>query len=553
MKKILNIVLLFFVIHTLAACTNDNEVETEVSGNTETSNDIVISYVDDLVSLDPHGSNDAYSNRVRNTIYEGLVKQGEDLEVEPSLAEDWEQIDETTWQFTLKEDVQFHDGSEFNAEVVKANLERVTDTAVASPRANIFEMVEDVNVLDDYTVEIKTEYPFSPLLNYLTHGAGGMISKDLIDRDYQNAIDEADIDLTADDYYTLRAEGGEDYEEAAEAISASTSDLIEQEAVGTNYLQFSERDPGEYTTLSRFDDYWDGAATVDTVTFKVIPELGTLFADFEAGESQLVGFSEASQLERAESIPDAYIDENDQLFTEYVGFNTQKEPLNDKRVRQAIAHMFEKEEIIDGVYNGNGNLITGAMNEQIPGYNDSIEGYDYNPERAQELMDEAGYEDGFELTFVTNEMQQRADLGVYLQEVLSEINIDLTVEQLEWGTFLDHIDNGQHDLYVMGWPNPTADADQSLWPLYHSSMHGMDGNRTFFENDELDQLLEAARQELDEVEREALYHEAQVLLNEEVPGIHFRDGAAYHAIQNDLEGIEFDAHNNPDFKNVTID
>lgn len=93
-----------------------------------------------------------------------------------------------------------------------------------------------------------------------------------------------------------------------------------------------------------------------------------MFADFEAGESHIIRFDEASQLERAESIPDAYIDVNEQLFTEYVGMNTEKEPLNDKRVRQAIAHLFDKPEIIDGVYNGNGNLIVGAMNEQIPGY-----------------------------------------------------------------------------------------------------------------------------------------------------------------------------------------
>lgn len=104
----------------------------------------------------------------------------------------------------------------------------------------------------------------------------------------------------------------------------------------------------------------------------------------------------------------------------------------------------------------------------------------------------------------------------------------------------------------MGWPNPTADADQSLWPIYHSSMHGTDGNRTFFANDELDQLIEAARQELDEDERESLYHEAQTLLLDEVPGIHFRDGEVYHVIQDNLENVEFDAHSNPDFRNLTI-
>lgn len=127
------------------------------------------------------------------------------MEVEPALAEDWNQIDETTWEFSLKEGVTFHDGSEFNAEAVKTNLDRILDPAVASPRANIFEMIDEVNVLDEYSVKIITEYPFSPLLNYLTHGAGEIISKDLIDRDYQNAIDESGLDVTVEDYYELRA------------------------------------------------------------------------------------------------------------------------------------------------------------------------------------------------------------------------------------------------------------------------------------------------------------------------------------------------------------
>ncbi|MFD2830313.1 ABC transporter substrate-binding protein [Corticicoccus populi] len=552
MNKILNAAVLVMVIHILAACTSDSEVEDDVSGSLEQGNDIVVSYADDAVSLDPHGSNDAYSNRVRSNIYEGLVKQGDNLETEPLLATDWEQIDDLTWEFTLDENVTFHDGTDFNAETVKANLERVIDPAVASPRANIYEMIEAVNVLDEHKIEIVTEYPFTPLLNYLTHGAGGMISKDLIDRDYQNAIDEAGLDMTLEAYYEERAEDSSEYQEAAEALSESTGDLIEQEAIGTNYLQFSDREQGEYTTLSRFEDYREGPATVDTVTFKVIPEAGILLADLEAGESHMIGFSEESQLERLENNPDIYIENREQLFTEHVGFNTQKEPLNDKRVRQAIAYLFNKEEIIDGVYSGNGNVINGFMNEQIQGYNDDIYTYDYNVERAKELMAEAGYEDGFELSFVTNEMQQRVDLGVYLQEVLSEINIDLSVEQLEWGTFLSHADSGEHDMFVMGWPNPTADPDQSLWPLYHSSMHGTQGNRTFFENEGVDSLLEEARQESDDSRRTVLYEEAQEILNEEIPAIHFRDGMGYQGIQNSVEGIEFDAHVNPDFRNVTI-
>lgn len=543
-----------------AACTSDASVQEETAENGSgpqgaegAKNDLVVSYRDDLVSLDPHGSNDSYSNRVRHNIYEGLVKQDEDLEPEALLANDWEQVDETTWQFDLEEDVTFHDGSEFNAEVVEANFERILDETVASPRANIYEMVEDIEVIDEHTIEFTTAYPFSPFLNYLTHGAGGIMSKELIDRDYQNALEESGMDISTEEYYTLRNEGGPEYEEAASQIGEHVGEIIETEPSGTNYLQFSERSPGEYTELARFDNYWKEPTSLDTVTFKMIAEAGSLIADLEAGQSHMIGYSETSQVERIENNPDVYSQDVPTLFTEFVGFNTEKEPLNDKRVRQAIAHMFDKEDIIDGVFGGNGDVVTGALNQQIPGYNDDVDDLEYNPEKAKELLEEAGYEDGFELTYVTNDNPERIDLGVYLQERLKDINIDLEVEQMEWGSYLSHADSGEHDLFVLGWPNPTADPDQSIWPLYHSSMHGTQGNRTFYDNEEVDQLLEEARQESDTETRGELYTEVQEILNEEVPAVHYRDGLSYNAILNSVEGIEFDAHNNPDFRNAVID
>src|SRR5699024_11339529 len=111
--------------------------------------------------------------------------------------------------------VTFHDGSEFNAEVVEANIDRLKDIARSSTTLYNLDMISEVNVIDDYTVEIITEYPFSPLLGNLSHGAGKMISKELIDDDYQNAIDEAELDITLDEYYELREDGGQEYEKIA--------------------------------------------------------------------------------------------------------------------------------------------------------------------------------------------------------------------------------------------------------------------------------------------------------------------------------------------------
>src|SRR5690625_714369 len=191
------------IMLVLAACSGDDNdtepeqddeeeetpVETEEEeteeGATETSDEdhVIIATNSDIVDLDPHGSNDVPSSNVRNNIYDTLVYQTPELELVPSLAKSWEQIDELTWVFELRDDVVFHDGSKFNAEVVKANFDRVLDPLVGSARSFLFSVITDVEVLDEYKVQIKTEYPFAPLLAHLAHDGGGMLSKEAIEKD----------------------------------------------------------------------------------------------------------------------------------------------------------------------------------------------------------------------------------------------------------------------------------------------------------------------------------------------------------------------------------
>src|SRR5699024_965176 len=301
---------------------------------------------------DPHGSNDVPSEQIRDTIYEPLVTQNENFEIVPVLAEEYEQVDDTTWENKLREGVTFNDGSEFNAEVVKANVERVKDPAKASARSFLLDMVTEVEVVDDYTVRLITEYPFAPLVNNLTHGAGKMISKDLIDADYQNALDEAGSDLTLEEYYDLRAEGGDEHEAVANEISSYVGQLVETEPDGTNYFKFDSRSPGEQTSVVRNDDYWGDTALLDGVDFKVVSEPGSRIAELESGTSNAILATLSSNIERVESNEDVTLLRNESVSIDYIGFNTEKEPFNDPRVRQAITHAFDSEAVLEGVYNG---------------------------------------------------------------------------------------------------------------------------------------------------------------------------------------------------------
>ncbi len=556
MKKISFIALLGVLILILGACTDDSNVEEEATEGEEAAaqegGTLTLAIPSDAVSMDPHGSNDVPSEQIRDTIYEPLLTQDENFEIVPVLAEEYEQVDDTTWKFKLREGVTFHDGSEFNAEVVKANIERIKDVAKASPRSFLLEMVTEVNIIDDYNIELVTEYPFAPLANNLTHGAGKMISKDLIDADYQQALDEAGSDLSLEEYYELRAEGGDEHEAVANEISSYIGQLVETEPVGTNYFKFDSRSPGEQTAVVRNDDYWGDTALLDGVTFKVVSEPGSRIAELESGSSDAILSTLSSNIERVDSNEDVTLLRNDSVSIDYIGFNTEKEPFNDPKVRQAITHAFDSQAVLDGVYNGSGTPAEAPLAPGVLGYSEDLEGLDYDMERAQELLDEAGVEDLTINLMVNDDNPERVDVALWLQESLSKLGIKVNVEQVEWGAYLAATGAGEHDMFILGWSNSTGDPDNGIAPLFHSDNIGDTGNRSFYNNPELDSILDEARQSTEESEREKLYMDAQQLLVDEAPAIFIRHGENLNAHGNHVEGFQGDAYNIFDFKGTSM-
>ncbi|MFD2830310.1 glutathione ABC transporter substrate-binding protein [Corticicoccus populi] len=538
----------------LAACADDSNVDEAASGGDGAegagSGDLVISEMSDIVSLDPHGSNDVPSSNVRSNIYETLTTLDENMEVQPGLATEWEEVDENTWRFTLAEGVTFHDGSEFNAEVVKANLDRIVDPNVASPRMFLYEMVENVEVIDDHTVEITTEYPFAPLLAHLSHDAGGMISEEVINADLQAALDAAGEDMTAEEYVAQREESGE--VEVGDGFANEVGNYIADNAVGTGFFALQSRDAGSQVVLERYEDYHGDPAELNTVTFKVVPETGARLAELESGSSHIVGKTETNNVDRVDSHPETYLNQQPLLSLSYVGFNTEKEPLNDPLVRQAISYATDREAIIEGIYNGVGAPARGPLAPDVFGYDENAEGIEYDLDRAKELMAEAGHEDGFSLEILTNDSPERVDTAIFLQEALQEINIDVDVQQREWGAYLEETAAGEHDMYVLGWSTVTGDADYGLYSLFHSSMHGDPGNRSFLSDDQVDELLEAGRQETDPDERLAIYSELQTLLAELEPQINIHHQDELTGVRNEVENFEVDALGIYQLHDVTI-
>lgn len=522
-KKFWFIPLMLIMMLVIAACNDDSDVDEEVEvddGQAEDGGqggDLTIGLINEPVTMDPHGSNDIPSAQLRTQLYDTLVSQDLNMEVGEGLATGWEQVDDNTWSFTLKEDVTFHNGSDFTGEDVKATFDRLLDPSVGASVAFMFEMVEEIEVVDDHEVYFHTEYPFAPLLSHLAHNTAGILSKEVIDEDYQNALDSAESDVALEEYYELRAEGGDEFDEVSEAIAENLGQVIAENPDGTNHLQLQERNPGNNVILQKFDDFQGGERNFDTVTYRVIPENQARLAELETGGIGVNDSVDAESMPRVRDHSDTDIIDQDGLSMTYLAFNYEKEPFDDENVRQAISHAVDRESIINEMLDGRGTLASTHIAQTVFGHDESQDEMEYDLDQAREYLEQSDHPDGFEATIWTSDSEVNRDISLYMQDTLSEIGIDINVEQYEFGTFLDMANQGDHDMFMLQWITVTGDADYGLYPMFHTESQDGSGNRWNYSNPELDEILETGRQASDEGEREESYAEAQEILIEDLP------------------------------------
>lgn len=556
-KKGFTYVLFLTLMLVLAACSSDENVD-EAAGGEENAEDgsggtINIGMSEDMVTVDPHGSNDSASAQIRRNIYESLIFQDENLELTPGLATEWEATEDTVWNFKLREGTTFHSGQSFTAEDVKATIDRVNDPAVASQVAFLYEMIEEVEVVGDYEVNLHTAYAFAPLPAHLSHNAGGIMSKDLIDRDYQAALDEAGSDVTLEEYYELREAGGDEFQAVADEISEYIGSVTGDETDGTNHLQLADRSPGDSVTLEKFEDFQNGEREFDEVIFRVIPETQARLAELETGGIDIAAEVDTASAERIQSADATELIESDSVRMNYLGFNMDKEPFDDPLIRQAIAYAVDRDQIIDGVYDGYGITAQSPLAPDVWGYDEGLESVEVDIDKAQELLSESSQPDGFSTTLWVNDDPAIVDSAVYIQGALSEIGIEVEIQQSEWGAFLDQTANGEHDMFILGWTTVTADADYGLYALFHSKNFGAPGNRSFYSNEEVDALLDEGRTTADEAVRQEAYSEVQQILIDDAPAVYLNHTSFLLGVNNDgVNNIGLDPVGNIRLENVSF-
>ncbi|MBD8069363.1 glutathione ABC transporter substrate-binding protein [Bacillus sp. PS06] len=522
-KKNAFLALLLAFMMVLAACSGNNDTTEEETPGTDAEEtpevqeggELVFVTPSDAPTLDPHGMNDTATTNATTQIFDRLTEYAADGSVVGSLAESFEAIDDTTWEFKLQQGVKFHDGTDFTAEAVKINLERLIDPDFASPRAVVLNMISEITVVDDHTVQISTAEPFAPLPSHLAHNAGSIIAP--------SAIEEEN-------------NGGK---------------KVDENPVGTGPFKFESWNRGAEIKFVKNEDYWGEPAKVDSIVMKVIPEQATRVAMLETGEAHvmLVGSSDVTMVEAIDGVE---LDRVKGTRMDYVSFNINKEPFNNVKVRQAIAMAINKDDIVNGILDGQGVPAVGPLAPTVVGNSQDLKPLEFNVEAAKALLAEAGFPDGFETTLYVNEgSKERADIGELVQAQLAEIGITVSIEIIEWGAFLEKTGAGEHEMFVLGWTTVTGDADYGLYALFHSSMHGTPGNRAFYTNEKVDELLDKGRTSTDQNERNAAYAEVSQILIDEAPMVYLQHPDFVHGM-NGIDGLFVNFSGTPFFHNVSL-
>lgn len=423
--------------------------------------------------VDPHMYSEVTGGIMSQQIFNSLVEIDENGNIIPELADSWEFKDPTTLIFNLHKGVKFHNGDELKASDVVFSLERMKN----KPASMIMiDPIDKAEALDDYTVKITLKQPFSSILYNLAHPRTSILN--------ERSVKEMKDDLSI-------------------------------AGVGTGPFKLVEWGTGEQITLETFKDHFLGAAKYDKLIVKTITENTARAMAIEAKEIDIAYTVAPIDLVNLKENPDLVIVSKPIVSTEFVVFNFGKEKLQNKALREAIAMAIDKKGIIEAIYNGLAIEATSCISNVAFGHSEKITGIPRDMEKAKKIIEENGLT-GTKLKVTTNDNPTRVQVAQIIQSNLKEIGIELEIEVVAWATYLQDLGNGNFELKLGGWSGGTGDADNILYPLFHTNSIGAAGNHGRYSNPELDKYIEAGRVTSDPEERKANYEIAQQMVQDDV-------------------------------------
>jgi peptide/nickel transport system substrate-binding protein len=440
----------------------------------------------DADTLDPRLTKNTSGFRIKELAFNGLVAIGPDYTPVADLAEKWDNPDDKTWVFHLRPGVKFHDGSDLTASDVKFTYDSVLDQAFASPFRAFYLSVDNVEATDKNTVTFTLKTPFAPFLSYM----------DLA------IVPQAAVQKLGADFGT--------------------------KPVGTGPFKVDRWATGDTIELSANDSYFGGRANLDRVRVKVVPDNSGRVVGLESGDLDFVQSPVSPQdVSRVQTAAKLKVDRTPAAGYTYVNLNCADPILADKKVRQALSHLVNKQQIIDTIYKGIGKPANGPIVPGMWAYSADVPSYDYNPDKAKQLLEEAGWKagadgmrskDGQKLSLTVrthSEDPDRKQLIQVLQSEFQKVGIEATTNTVEFPAFFQDMQDGKYQVGVIGWLN-LSDPDRATFRQFT-----MDGTANYgkYKNDQVDKQLKDARTTLDQSRAKTLYADAVRQIVDDAPYI----------------------------------
>ena len=509
-------------VFSLAACGRTESVsETGAAeGGPAYGDTLVQASIGDISGLIPNITSDSASHEIGGLLYSNLIRTDKELRPEGELAERWDiSKDEMTLTFYLRKGVKWHDGEELTAEDVDFTYRYMIDPKTPTAYGEPFRQVRQAEVVDRHTYRVTYEKPYAPAL--LSWGLW------ILPRHILQPAWKAGVDLR-----TTRQN---------------------KFPVGSGPYRFGEWKTGEKIVVEANPDYFEGRPYIKRVVYRIIPDQSTIFLELKGRNIDLASLTPI-QYRRQTEFP-AFLKAFHRYrylsnSYAYLGFNLLDARFRDKRVRQAIAHAINKQEIIEGVLLGLGRPAVGPYKPGTWWYKDDVTTFPFDPERAQALLAQAGWrrttadgileKDGkpFSFTIRTNQgnlvRQQTAEI---IQRRLRAVGIDAKIHVVEWAAFINtFIRKKDFEAIILGW-GLGMDPDQ--YEIWHSSQTGSEElNHISYKNPKVDDLLEAGRRTFSQEKRKAIYGELQDVLADDQPVIFLYVPDALPVVSARVQGIE---------------
>jgi peptide/nickel transport system substrate-binding protein len=429
------------------------------------------------LNFDPRIATDVTSQRLFMLMFSALVKKNSQSSVDPDLALRWDIPDPQTYIFHLRRDARFHDGRPVGAKDVVYTFRSILDGTVRTAKLGTYRIIESVTAPDDYTVVFKLKEPFSPFLFNLTRGGIGIIP------------DGAGADFATN----------------------PKGPIGSGEFAFVHYVQDGE------VLLKRNGEYYGNKPNVEFVRFKIIPEAIVRALELRKGTVDFaLNVLPPDMIEALREDKNLEVMDADGTNYQYLAFNLRDPVFSDIRVRKAIAHAIDREAIVKYLLRDQARIATGVIPPNNWAYEPNVATYPHDPERARDLLREAGHTN-LSFTYSTSQDETGRLVASVLQEQLGKVGITMNIRSNEFATFYNDIISGNFQAYSQRWIGGNTEPD-IFNLIFHSKMTPINGaNRGYYSNPDVDRLVEIARQEVDIGKRRQAYSRVQQIVAEELP------------------------------------